>query len=462
MQKDENILFFNKLSLKEKISYALGDLASNLVFAALTSFIVIFWTDVAGIAVATTGIIILISKIWDGINDPIMGFIVDKTKSKHGKARAWLLWIPIPFAISAILAFCVPFDNAFLKIIYATGTYILVTTLYTAVNIPYGVLAAKMTTDQNERTSLNVFRMTFAISGMIFVTSLFIPLATKLGNGNMKTGISLTITIFSFISAILFFIVFKNCHEIVGNPATKKANDIKFSKALKSLLKNRAWIIELSINFLSWIGNGGRMAVTTYYAIYVVNDPKTIPLLMTGPLIGQVLGMISLTGVMTKKFGKVKTGVICSTLAGILNIMIIFVPDGNFSLVFTILLSAGFVGGPNMGIGFARLADTIEYGEYKTGLRIEGLTYAAGSMGGKLGSGIAGVMVGTILSLSGYIPNATQSISAIWGIKILMFVIPGLALIVIAITLSFSDLDKVYPDAIRTLARKRAEEYGSN
>ncbi len=462
MKKEENILFFNKLSTKEKFSYGLGDLASNLVFAALNSFIVIFWTDVASIAAATTGMIIFISKIWDGINDPIMGYLVDRTKSKHGKARPWLIWVSIPFAIAAVLVFLTPDWGENGKVVYALITYILLTTLYTSINIPYGVLAAKMTTDQNERGTLNVWRMTLAISGMLFVTSIFLPLATKIGNGNMKVGVPITMGIFASISVILFYIVFKNCKEVVGNSSLEKKDSIKFSVGVKSLFKNRAWMIELSTQCLAWIGNGGRMAVTAYYAIYVLNNPATIPMLMAFPLIGTVIGMVLFSTPLSKRFGKIKTCVFCSGLSGLVSLLIFFIPSASFSLVLFLLVLSGFISGPLMSLGFARLADTIEYGEYKTGIRVEGLTYAAGSMGGKLGSGFAGIIVGLILSLTGYVPDSTQSDLAIMGIKILMFVIPGLSLILSSLLLMLSDLDKVYPDAIRALARKRAKEYGED
>ncbi len=462
MKREENILFFNKLSTKEKFSYGLGDLASNLVFAALNSFIVIFWTDVAGIAAATTGMIILLSKVWDGINDPIMGYLVDRTKSRHGKARPWLIWASIPFAISAVLVFISPNFGDTGKIIYALITYILVTTLYTSVNIPYGVLAAKMTTDQNERGTLNVWRMTLAISGMLFVTSVFLPLATKIGNGNLKFGLPAAMAIFGVISITLFYIVFRNCKEVVGNSSLDKKDTVKFSVGVKSLFKNRAWMIELTTQMLGWIGTGGRMAVTAYYAIYVLNNPAAIPMLMTFPLIGTVIGMILFSTPLSKRFGKVKTSAFCTLFSGIISISIFFLPGASLSTILFLLILSGFISGPTMSLGFARLADTIEYGEYKTGVRVEGLTYAAGSMGGKLGSGFAGVVVGIVLSMTGYVPDAAQTDLAITGIKLLMFVIPGISGILSALLLLCSDLDKVYPDAIRALARKRAAEYGEN
>lgn len=461
MRKDENILFFNKLSFKEKFSYGLGDLASNLVFAALSSFIVIFWTDVVQITAATAGLIILVSKIWDGINDPIMGFIIDRTKSTHGKARPWLIWSSIPFAISAVLVFCAPNLSPQMRVVYAFITYILVTSLYTMINIPYGVLAAKMTTDQNERGSLNVFRMALAMTGMIIVSSFLIPISKILGHGNLKKGIPLTMLVFSTVSVVLFYIVFRNTKEIVGNSSLENKEDVKFLVGIKSLFHNRAWIIEFFSGVLAWIGNGGRMAVTAYYAIYVLNNGTVIPLLMMVPLFAQIFGMVILSMPLAKRFGKVKTSIYCSLISGTLSILLFLITD-RLTIVLLVLAISSFVNGPNMSFGFARLADTIEYGEYKTGVRVEGLTYAGGSMGGKLGSGLAGVVVGLVLSATGYIPDHAQTDLAINGIKALMFLIPGVSIIVMGILLMFSDLDKVYPDAIRNLARRRVEEYGEN
>ncbi len=464
---DENIMFYKKLTVKENVSYGLGDLACNLVFAALSSFMVIFWTDVAGIAAATTGVIILISKIWDGINDPIMGYIVDRTNSKHGKARPYLLWCSIPFAISAVLAFTAPFTSDGAKIAWAVVTYILVTTLYTAINIPYGLLSAKMTSDPIERTTLNTYRMTLAMTGSVIVSMLLMPVATALGGGNFHIGAPLTVALFSVLGLVCFYFTYSNCQETVGFTSVptkdlteaekeqRKEEQIPFMESVKLLFKNRAWVICFIQGTFVMLASTGKMAVTAYYAIYVVGNPGTIPLLMTAPLIGSIAGMILFTAPLAKRFGKVRTVQMCSLISGLMTIALMFVPSSNFSLIMIVLVLAGFIAGPTLALGFAMIADTIEYGEYKTGKRVEGLLYSGGSLGAKIGMGLGSMLVGIVLGVTGYVPDAVQTPEAINGIESLMFLVPGIASLISALLMCFNDLDKVYPEALRALALKK-------
>lgn len=466
---NENIMFFKKLTFKEKFSYGLGDLASNLVFAAISSFMVIFWTDIAGIAAATTGVIILVSKIWDGVNDPIMGYIVDRTNTKYGKTRPYLIWMSVPLAISAVLAFVAPFADPVVKVAWATFTYILVTTLYTAINIPYGLLSAKMTSDPLERTTLNQYRMTMSLAGSIIISSSLIPIANILGNGNIKLGAPLTVAMFSTLGVICFYITFRNCQETVGFTSTatdemtaeekakSKEDQLGLGESIVLLFKNRAWVVCLLQATLTWIGTAGKMAVTAYYAIYVLQDAAKIPILMTAPLIGGIIGMIILTQPLVKKFGKVRTIQICSFISGAMTMGLMFVPASNFGLIIWTLILAGVIGGPTMALSFAMIADTIEHGEYKTGKRIEGLLYSGGSLGAKVGMGLGSVLVGVVLGATGYVPDAAQTPEAIRGIESLMFFWPSFFILVTAFIMFFSDLDKVYPEAIRALALRKGE-----
>ncbi len=466
---DENIMFYKKLTVKENVSYGLGDLACNLVFAALSSFMVIFWTDVAGIAAATTGVIILISKIWDGVNDPIMGFIVDRTNTKYGKTRPYILWVSVPFAISAVLSFTAPFSSDGAKIAWAVFTYILVTTLYTAINIPYGLLSAKMTSDPLERTKLNTYRMTLAMTGSVIISMLLMPVATALGGGNYAIGAPLTVALFSVLGLICFYFTFTNCKETVGFSSTptkdlteaekakRKEEQLDFWESIRIIFKNRAWVICFFQGTLTFVGSTGKMAVTAYYAIYVIGNPGTIPLLMTAPLIGSIAGMVLMTGPLAKRFGKVRTVQVCSLISGLLTLVLLFVPSTSFGLIMFILIISGFISGPTLALGFAMIADTIEYGEYKTGKRVEGLLYSGGSLGAKIGMGIGSMLVGVVLGATGYVPDAVQTPEAIRGIEMLMFFFPAVAAIISALLMCFNDLDKVYPEALRALALQKGE-----
>lgn len=449
----------NIISTREKFCYGIADFADTAVFTALSSYIVIFWTDVVGIAAATTGTIILISKIWDGINDPLMGHVVDKTNSKYGKARPYFKWMPIPFAITAILVFTAPDLSATGAVIYALVTYILVTSLYTTLNIPFGVLGAKMTDDQVERSRLNVWRNAFGQVGGIVASSLMLPVAYLLGHGNYKIGAPLAMACFLVVALIIYRITFLNCKERVGSEKTseKEQKSTPLLPGIKVLLKNRAWKISFLTQGVAWIGAGASNSAMAFYAIYVLDKPALIPVFLTISPLFNLLGMLLFTSKFTIMFGKVKTMLMCSVAAGTLLLILFFIPSTSIGIILIIFAIAQFCAGPNKSIIFAMFADSIEYGEYKTGVRLEGLTYAGGTMGCKIGAGLAGAIVGFVLSATGYVPDAVQTPNVILGIKSLVFILPAISYFVIAFLMFINDLDKVYPTALASIKEKRAK-----
>lgn len=448
----------NTLSTREKFCYGIADFADTAVFTALSSYIVIFWTDIAGIAAATTGTIILVSKLWDAINDPLMGHIVDKTNTKYGKARPYFKWMPIPFALTAILVFTAPNLSATAAVLYALITYILVTSMYTTLNIPFGVLGAKMTDNQVERSRLNVWRNAFGQIGGIVASSLMLPIALLLGNGNYKIGAPLAMACFLAFALIIYRITFLNCKERVGSvkDTTVHEQEEPLPKRLKVLFKNRAWRISFLTQGSAWIGQGASNTAMAYYAIYVLDKPALVPVFLTITPLFNLIGMLLFTSRFTIMFGKVKTMLMCSLASGTLLLLLFAIPDSNIFLILTVFAISQFCAGPNKSLIFAMFADSIEYGEYKTGVRLEGLTYAGGTMGCKIGSGLAGAIVGFVLSATGYIPDTAQSESVILGIKSLVFILPAISFFIIAFLMFINDLDKVYPTALAAIKAKHA------
>lgn len=442
------------ISTREKFCYGIADFADTAIFTALSTYIVIFWTDVVGIAAATTGIIIFISKIWDGINDPLMGHLVDKTNSKYGKARPYFKYMPYPFAISVILVFSAPKLPATGAIMYAFITYILVMTMYTTINIPFGVLGAKMTDNQVERSRLNVWRNSFGQAGGIVSSALMLPVAFALGGGDYRKGAPLAIVCFLIVALIIYRVTFKNCKERIGSQSSNE-DKVPLIDGLKVLIKNRAWKISFSAQACSWIGQGASNSAMAFYAIYVLHRPALIPVFLTITPLFNLIGMLLFTTKMTEKFGKVKTMLGCSLGAGIFLLISFFVPTSQIPVILLLFAIAQFCAGPNKSLIFAMFADSIEYGEFKTGKRIEGLTYAGGTMGCKLGSGLAAAVVGFTLSATGYVPDAEQSQMAIIGIKSLVFILPAVSYFITVILMCVNDLDKVYPIALKKIHEKR-------
>jgi glycoside/pentoside/hexuronide:cation symporter, GPH family len=213
-----------KLSLKEKIGYGLGDTASHFVWDMVGFWILIFYTDTFGISAAAAGLIMLIARVWDMVSDPLMGIIADRTNTRWGKFRPYLLWMALPYSVLAVLTFTTPDFGPTGKVIYAGVTYFLLMTVFTAINLPYSSLGAVMTSDSYERTGLNSYRFIFAFVGQFIVTGTALYLANYFGGGNMAQGYQYTLTLFAVISFILFMITFKTTKERVQPPRDQKQN----------------------------------------------------------------------------------------------------------------------------------------------------------------------------------------------------------------------------------------------
>lgn len=223
------------ISVKERFGYGMGDFASNLVFAALGSFLTFYYTDIAGgVSAALIGTIMLASRIFDGVSDLEMGAVVDKTRSKHGKARPWLLWLCLPFLLSSVLIFTIPETDTWVTIVYIVLTYNLFNLIYTGINIPYGVLNSLISQDQYQRSMLNVFRMGSAVTVTMLVGVITLPLTEWFGGG--QTGWVFTFGLFAGVSVLLFLFTFSSTKERVNTPVQKK-DQVPLKTGLKALTK---------------------------------------------------------------------------------------------------------------------------------------------------------------------------------------------------------------------------------
>ncbi|MFC4323003.1 MFS transporter [Litchfieldia salsa] len=442
-----------KIAFTEKLGYGLGDFASNLVFAAVSSFLIFYYTDVAGASAAAVGTIILLSRLLDGISDIGMGAIVDKTKSKHGKARPWLLWMAIPYTISAIMLFTVPDLGPVGILVYIAITYNLVHLIYTAINIPYGVLNARMTQDSYQRATLNIFRMLSALIATVLIIYFTMPLVEAFGGG--KTGWTLTFTIFGILAGILFLITFLTTKERV-TAVNVEQTSVPVKLGVKALFKNKYWALMVLFALVSYTGAGLGGGLGIYYAQYILENAALVGPLGLAGLFPVMIGLLFVAPII-KKFGK-RNSMLFGLIFGLIGTAVILVNPANFTLVLVGSIIRGIGGVPVAASFFAILADTIEYGEWKTGVRTEGLVYSAGSFGTKVGMGLGAAMIGWFLSLGGYVGGlAEQSDSAISMIIFLFVWAPAIiGLLQIAI-LYFYKLDKIYPQILADLqARKES------
>ncbi|MBC1937235.1 MFS transporter [Listeria grandensis] len=441
-----------KLSMKEKLSYGMGDFASNLVYQGISIFILFYWTDYAGISAAVAGTILLISRIFDGVIDVVFGNLVDKTKSKYGKARPYLLWLALPFAFSAMITFWTPGTNGIADIIFAFVSYNVTMVIYTAINIPYGVLSVKMTDDQVERGSLGVFRGIGALIGSMLV-AIIAPMLIGV------VGYTWTFLIIGLVAAASLLVTFKGTEEHVG--LTQEDKVTPFKEGFVALLKNKPWLIMLLVGILVFTFSGLKMTSNIYMAKYYFGDESLVGILNVMMMPGMLIGM-GVATLLFRRFGKIKTTVFGNLIMFLATVAFYFIfqsPDDLVLFYGFLVLNGAFLGIGTAGF-FAMIADTIEYGEWKTKKRIEGLTYSAASVGTKIGGGVGAALVGWLLALVHYNGTlATQPEAVSSMIVWINLWIPGMICLIVAIVLSFNKVDKLYPQIMQDLdARKGVKE----
>ena len=434
-----------KLSIKEKVGYGLGDFAANIVFQTVMIFLMYYYTDIFGIPAAAVGTLFLVSRIWDAVNDPLMGALADRTKSKHGKFRPWIKWTAIPFGVMAVLMFTTPDFSVQGKIIYAYATYILMMMIYTANNIPYGALSGVMTSDSVERTSLNSYRFVLGQSAALMVQALTLPLIAFFGAGDKAVGYQMTMGLFALIAIGMFYVTFYNTKERI-EPVQTDPTPLKDD--LKDLFSNRPWMILFVMGLVTFIFLSLRIAVGLYYFQYYVGDEGLFSMFAVLGTIGLIIG-IPLSKPLTKKFGKRNTYIASNILSGV-TVLALFLPGPNdYFIAYALSALIGFFNGPGVPILWAMYADTADYSEWKYGRRATGIVFSAATFGQKFGWGIGGAITGWLLALFNYAPNTVQSDETIFGIKLMLSIIPGILMILSAGFLLFYDLTEDYMEKIQ-------------
>lgn len=441
----------NKLKLSEKISYACGDAASNVIWAALGAFAMMYYTDVAHVSAAAIGTIMLISRFLDGVSDLLMGLVVDRTKSKFGKARPWLLRIAIPFAIATVLMFSVPDFSDKGKLIYIFVTYNLVMTMYTMINLPYGSLSTLMTADSYERSILNIFRQIFAQITSLVITAATLPLVNVFGGGSRAW--SLVYGIFGAAAAVLFLICFAGTKETVGVEA-KKRETIPVKTALLALIKNKCWIISMLLGTGTCLFYMAISTINSYFCVQVLHNESLVGT-VNAAYIAPMIVFFFLMAPIVKKIGKKNTN-----LAGWAIILLSYVPllfgMENTVLVIGTSVIRGIGYACVMGVQFAIIGDSVEYGEWKTGVRSEGLVFSAQSFGCKVGMGLGSALIGVLLDWGKYDGTLdVQPDSAITVIKALYVGMPVIVAILQMLLMIPYTAEKEYDIMNKELEERR-------
>lgn len=424
--------------------------------SGLIGIITYFYTDKVGVAAATAGTILLVSKIIDAVSDIVMGSLVDKTKSKYGKARPWLLWMAIPTFIAIVLLFTMPAGAGIgVKFAYGLATNVLATAVvYTAIGIPFGCLMSLVTKSTEERSKMGLFRMVIGyLIGMVIAIGL-IPITNAFG-GDQGAWI-LVASILGVLSAGSLIWTFAVTKERSGDAVVDpySQENVSYKESLSILFRNKYWVIMLFVMLAVNIIYAVSGAMGVYYTKYILGNENLVALLGGVGLIPVIIGVI-VTQPMVRRFGLAKTTRI-AILIGIVGVIVrVFMPYSLLiALTFGSLVTFGTI--PLMIIGGVLVNNTIEYNEWKFGKRLVGMSNSASSFGAKIGLGLGGAMIGWILSLGNYDGNLlVQPGSALTSIIALSIWIPGIMLAVIYFLLRKYDLDLKYADIVKELdARK--------
>lgn len=445
-----------RISVRERVAYGLGNTASCVIYTLMTSLLAFFYTDYIGISAGAVGTIVLISRVFDGCSDVIMGHITDHTHSKHGKARAWLLWMIIPYGLTGISLFLIPAHASYIfQYIYIFITYNLVNTVvYTAMNLPYGTLAAMMTRDQHEREKINVMRMVLGPVGTMLVTAGTLPLVKAFGD-NQRAWI-ITITIFMIFAMLCLLLCFLGTKERVHIEAAQK-EDIPFGKSIRALLCNKYWLLSMGLWGVLSVYNTFNGTNLAYYCEYILGNKVLSSGLSTAENLVQIVVIFVMPWFLLK-FGKRNMALFGALLVIAGQIPLILFPT-NYTVALMASLLRGIGVAPLSAVVFSFISDAVEYGQWKTHLRIEGMIFSAASVGSKVGGGLASAIIGKILDASGYSGLVSmQSESALHAISGMYLYAPIAIWIVAAILLVCYQLDKKYPAIIAEL--KQREERG--
>jgi len=425
-----------KLSLKEKASYGLGDFASQLSWQVVSSYLLVFYTDVFGLAPAMISIILLVARVWDGINDPMMGMIMERTKSRWGRFRPYLLFMGPIMALFNVLTFLAPNIGGTAKIVYAFVTYIGLGMSYTAINIPYGGLATVMSTDTSERASLNMWRTIGAFSGAFFVNLATMRLIQFFGKGG-GNGYLMTVIIYSIASVPMFFICFKNCKE---RCAPKPGQHITIQESIHCVVANKPLLAVMLYSFLQNLSMNLRLGTLAYYFIYVVGNPTLMATLLPMEIVCAIIS----TPIGTKfanKVGMKKASIIGSIIRSVAIALLFFVDPSNIALLTALTVIVGlsnFFGATTNTM----VATCIDYAEDKLGVRADGTIYAASSLVTKIASAVAGSVGVLAIAAFGYVANASQSPSALMGIRYTSQLIPAILCLASGISLALYHLSE--------------------
>jgi sugar (glycoside-pentoside-hexuronide) transporter len=426
-----------RLSVKEKVGYGIGDAAANFIFQTMVMFQLAFYTDTFGIAAAAAGTLFLVVRVWDAVFDPFMGVIADRTKTKWGRFRPWVLWTAVPFGIMGFLTFTTPPLGAHGKLVYAYVTYIVLMMVYSANNLPYSALSGVMTGDVAERTSLSQYRFVFAMSAQLIVQGLALPMVKFFGAGNDAQGYQATMGILSALAVVFFFITFASTRERIA-PAPDQQTSV--AQDFKDLGKNPPWIAMFVLTIILFVTLALRGGTVLFYFKYYVGRENLFSLFNVCGTLATIVGVI-FSKSLAVRYGK------RNLFIGGLAFTIVFtaafaaLPPPAVTVMVVMEALRQFAYGFTIPLLWAMMADVADYAEWKHRRRATGVVFSAIVFGLKAGLGVGGALGGYILAGYGYVPNAVQTPQALEGIRLMMSLFPAVGFALCLLCLFFYRID---------------------
>jgi GPH family glycoside/pentoside/hexuronide:cation symporter len=485
-----------KLSFREKFGYGLGDTASHFAWDMAGMFLFFYLTDVYGISAAMAGTIMLIARIWDAISDPMIGIISDRTNTRFGKFRPYMLWFAAPLGVSLVLLFTTPDFEETGKIVYAAAMYLLLSTMYTAVNLPYSALSGVMTADSTERTKLNQYRFFLGFIGMfivsftmVFKNNLIVDDVLRFAESvkmspealsfikdqnwgearlldtsgqlkdvivqNERSAFQFIAIVLACVGTVLLVISFLSTKERIKPPPDQKSN---LAEDLKNIFGVRAWLILFVLGIITFVLINIQGAVINQYFKYYVGNENGATVLYTATTVSLIIGVL-FAAPLTKRFEKRKVYLACSAISGVFTIALFIPGKDDFYLLHTINILSKLAIAPTIPLLWAMIADTADFSEWKNKRRATGLFFSATTFAQKIGGGIAVALAGWLLTVVKYDGEAIQqSDDTLLALKMLFSVIPGVLYLLTAALLFFYKLDDQTVEKIkRELIERRGK-----
>jgi len=443
----------NNAVMRTRLSYVASEVAGQLIFCVISFYLLKFYTDVYGISAAAAGTILLLARSTDAVDAPVWGIIFDKTRSRWGKNRPWFLWLCFPFALFGVLTFCTPHLGSTAKVAYAAATYVVCSVLYTGINTPVTSILSALTPDTQERITLTSYRMFGSKFGVLAVNLSLLPMVEWLGHGNDQLGFMRVMPIYACGTVLLYLAAFRNLKETVQDDR----HSLSVRESFSALKGNGPWFIIFASSLFFWIAFVARISCAPYFFQYVLHRRDLISYANSMDVVSLV--SILFMPALCRRFSK-RTVWAASLIGSVVaQLILCFGHGGAATSVALAGWAAGFlVSGIAMAMPFSVLSDSVDYGEWKCGVRAAGLLTAIGAAFClKAGSGLGGALPAWILQWYSYVPNVEQTSRALTGIRLSFIWLPALCYALAAIpVLLYYRYERLEPQIRRDLAERRA------